>query len=304
MKNEMKITDPKNQHQKKKPTSKDNKKKYIFDTNIINSLHKQSKINVTAKVDKEIKNQLETLSIINDVSVSVIISYILEQYFKNKQIIRQIINLDKPVYIILPKDKDLINKCIQQKINLLYLSDYENNKPLYINDLHPLQKEYNKDNTKFEFITVNTTNNYFDKYYIQDNCYYSDYKTNKQDNTNNHLGLYTININDTFYLMLVHTINKTVIETRLINKETALIICDNIENYSLLKYLENIENNKISGYTNKKYSWMENKINELIKENNELKEKVKELEKRNGLTDKQLKAINNLERVLNDYINP
>ena len=266
---------------------------------------------INFRLETDVVNEIKTYAEENNTTITEVLKDILIGYYNNKKITKGTFNLKEPVNLIIPKSRTLLNKYIQQNVNIISTIN-ETVKGTEINPLDPQLELYNNSSSGYELIKITRANNILDILDTENKCYHFNltgkYYWNgtetiiapeeAEDKLLNsiHGGLLLVNIPTDQYkqkletlIVYTLTIGTKLIKASIITVDTALDLAIETKNNDLMKYINKInEYAFISELVN-----YDNTNEELSKENEELKEVIVKLLDENEEYKLEIETLNN-----------
>lgn len=278
---------------------------------------KQKTSAVTMRLTESMMYTIKTQATLKNTTMTKIIEDILLEYYGNTKITRDYYEPSKDVHLLIPIKPELIEKYIEEEINLL--ADYVEDETgtIKINQFDRQSFIVNEDPQSYITYTLKSINNYLDSYNKLGFYCYDD--TSVQDVSKNHLGLIAINMNTypqnhkekalnmNTLLLLVHEYNNEVQSVKIITPEYAIELANAVENNTIVDYIENVDDN-ITLEKIRKWNEDNRKVEEdLLKENEELKQMLHDLKEdsEQAMYNYELKKreeyLNKLDKIMLDF---
>lgn len=266
---------------------------------------------INFRLETDVVNEIKTYAEENNTTITEVLKDILMGYYNNKKITKGTFNLKEPVNIIIPKSRTLLNRYIQQNVNIISTIN-ETVKGTEINPLDPHLELYNNSSSGYELIKITRANNILDVLDTENKCYHFNltgkYYWNgaetfiapeeTEDNLLNstHGGLLLVNIPADQYMQKLETliiytltIGTKLVKASIITVDTALDLAVESKNNDLMEYI-----NKINEYTFiSELVNYDNTNEELSKETEKLKKVIANLLKENEEYKLELETMNN-----------
>lgn len=244
---------------------------------------------IQMRLTKAIVDQLRLYAEEHGITVTTAVESIVTEKFYNKQIIRHFFNLESPSTILLPTSDTLFTLYATDNINMVADVVETSTDTFNIRTFDKQAILFDKFQEELQIMEIHQVSNMFDTYDLENECYYSTYGLNEGENPFlNHAGLIMATGENIFdkkangdpltVLIFVSTYNGILREARIITKEEAIKLAENVGNSELKKYLLSIEDEvkKIQHIANVRTRELElmDKITQLQQENEQLKDEL------------------------------
>lgn len=186
----------------------------------------------SVRTSKELDTSLRVYSETHNIPIAESIKNILEDYFKDKFVARTFFRLEKSFTVAVPMIPYEIEKYIEDEIDCRI--DLSSD----IDDRLATQRQIisNEETDYYLAVTFNVGNNYLDIYddKLESYCFGTI--------RDHHLGLFDVyleHIDESIFIQVLYN-GRNPISARLISKESALKLANNVDNEMLIKYIKGL----------------------------------------------------------------